>query len=260
MEGPPGVALQDGEASLGMIPRSVLQIFQAAHSLKEKGWEYRMEAQYLEIYNESLRDLLAGEVGGEDGGDASKTGKLDIKHHPTSGRTTVTDACVIEVTSAGDVFRLLRRASRNRAVAATECNERSSRSHSVFTLRLEGRNPTTDATSSGILNLIDLAGSERLAVSKSTGDRLKETQAINKSLSSLGDVIMALANRDAHIPYRNSKLTYLLQNSLGGNSKTLMFVNVAPELASFNESISSLRFATKVNACTIGTATKRVKG
>lgn len=119
--------------------------------------------------------------------------------------------------SPSKVANLLKKASQNRAVGATNINERSSRSHSVFTLRLKGKNSVTGEVSTGVLNLIDLAGSERLSASGSTGDRLKETQAINKSLSSLGDVIYALATskEGSHIPYRNSKLTYLLQNSLG---------------------------------------------
>ena len=157
------------------------------------------------------------------------------------------------------VLNLLKKASENRAVGKTNCNERSSRSHSVFILKLSGVNKLTEEKCEGVLNLIDLAGSERLSSSGASGDRLKETQAINKSLSSLADVIYALGNKDAHVPYRNSKLTYLLQNSLGGNSKTLMFVNVSPLAGNFQETICSLRFATKVNSCEIGTAKRSTK-
>jgi len=158
-------------------------------------------------------------------------------------------------------------------VAATLINERSSRSHSVFTLRISGVNVGIDGTvgtgerCEGSLNLVDLAGSERLNVSFANGadkERVKETQNINRSLSALGDVIAALGEKgekggDKHIPYRNSKLTYLLQNSLSGNSKTLMVLNLSPLAAHLNESLTSLRFATKVNNTTIGTAKKQTR-
>jgi kinesin family protein C1 len=196
MEGPDKLHGPD-DVHTGMIPRAVKQIYSAAEKLKEKGWAYSMEAQFLEIYNETLRDLLSKD---------NETKKHEIRHDNAKARTTVTDATNIVVDTPEAVFELLDRASKNRAVAATNCNERSSRSHSVFTLRLTGTNTVTDETCYGVLNLIDLAGSERLSSSGSTGERLKETQAINKSLSCLGDVIYSLANKDAHIPYRNSKV------------------------------------------------------
>lgn len=110
----------------------------------------------------------------------------------------------------------------------------------------------------GTLNLCDLAGSERLARSHATGDRLKETQAINKSLSALSTVFVALANKQAHVPYRDSKLTYLLQNSFSGSGKTLMIVNLSPTHASQQESLCSLRFAAKVHNTELGEAKRRV--
>lgn len=244
---------QSDEQLLGMIPRAVLQIFSTAQSLKkDKRWEFNFEASYLEIYNETIQDLLTSNPGENDS-------KLEIRHLPNSTKTIVTDLTIIPVESPESVLTLLKRAGHNRAVAETLCNDRSSRSHSVFILKIVGNNAATGESIEGLLNLIDLAGSERLSQSGSTGDRLKETQAINKSLSSLGDVISALANKDSHVPYRNSKLTYLLQHSLGGNSKTLMFVNVSPALNNFNETLCSLRFATKVNSCQIGTARRNQK-
>ncbi|KAG9042950.1 kinesin-like nuclear fusion protein [Tulasnella sp. UAMH 9824] len=240
------------EETRGMIPRAVRHVFQVAQQLQKKGWSYRMEGQFLEIYNETIVDLLG----------KGNDGKHEIKHEK-NGRTTVTDVVVYPLRSPDQVQNLLNLAQSRRTVHATLMNERSSRSHSVFTLRIIGTNDTSGETSEGCLNLVDLAGSERLKESGASSDknRLKETQAINKSLSALGDVIAALGEKgstgDKHIPYRNSKLTYLLQNSLSGNSKTLMFVNVSPLAASLGESICSLRFATKVNNTTLGTAKKQ---
>ncbi|ESK93165.1 kinesin family protein [Moniliophthora roreri MCA 2997] len=254
------------EVTQGMIPRAVEQVFRVSQDLKSKGWEYTMEGQFLEIYNETINDLLGK-------GDFDKK-KHDIKHDPKTGSTRVTDLTVIPLQSPTQVRTLLAQAASRRSVAATLMNERSSRSHSVFTLRISGVNTRTGETCEGCLNLVDLAGSERINVSfgnsfgtgaNAAGDkeRLRETQSINRSLSALGDVIAALGEKgergDKHIPYRNSKLTYLLQNSLSGNSKTLMVLNLSPLAAHLNESLTSLRFATKVNNTTIGTAKKQAR-
>jgi kinesin family protein C1 len=145
----------------------------------------------------------------------------------------------ITVKDEAHIYQLLKKAENNRVVAETMCNERSSRSHLIFQIKVD----------KSTLNLIDLAGSERLNTTKVEGERQKETLAINKSLSALADVISALKEK-RHVPYRNSKLTFLLQNYLGSlSSKTLMIVNLNP--ISINESLCSLRFAAKVNSCTM---------
>lgn len=240
----------DDPESQGMIPRSVIQIFETIKELETKGWKYNMEASFLEIYNETIRDLLGND----------KDVKHEIKLTGTSSNdVSVTNLTLVNVETDQQITTLLKKASHNRAVAETKCNEHSSRSHSVLRLKLTGENSLSGEACVGTLNLVDLAGSERLKDSGSEGQRLKETLSINKSLSTLGNVIMALGNKDSHIPYRNSKLTYLLQNSLGGNSKTLMFVNANPKEECFQETLNSLRFATKVNQCNIGTAQKKAK-
>merc|ERR1712156_668004 len=236
---------------LGIIPKTITKIFEETSSLVEKGWKYKMEASFLEIYNEEIRDLLATEKGL----------KYDIKKaNAKTNDIYVTNLKIEDVTDGSENIKiLLKRAQKNRAVAATNCNERSSRSHSVFVLKITGKNSFTSESCTGTLNLVDLAGSERLKESGSTGQRLEETKSINGSLSALSKVIMALAsNKDGHIPYRDSKLTHLLMNSLGGNSKTLMFVNLSPREDYYNETLNSLRFAKRVNSCQIGTATKKI--
>ncbi|KAH1548919.1 hypothetical protein LV164_001668 [Aspergillus fumigatus] len=238
----------------GMIPRAVHQIYQTAQSLEEKGWRYTMEGNFVEVYNENLNDLL---------GKAEELDKKkhEIRHDMQRCKTTITDITTVRLESPEMVESMLKRAAANRSVAATKANERSSRSHSVFILKLLGENHITGERSEGTLNLVDLAGSERLSHSQATGERLKETQNINRSLSCLGDVIAALGQgkEGGHIPYRNSKLTYLLQFSLGGNSKTLMFVMCSPLQAHLAETLTSLKFATKVHNTHIGTAKRQTR-
>ncbi|XP_077340802.1 kinesin-like protein KIFC1 isoform X1 [Lithobates pipiens] len=243
MEGPDNIS----EETMGMIPRAIQQIFRSAEELKIKGWQYKFTASFLEIYNETIKDLLVNRP--------DKKHEYEIrKVNTTSNEVYVTNLRYVEVSSVEEVHDLLHAAKTHRSVAKTALNDRSSRSHSVFQLKIEGENKLRDIHTSSVLSLIDLAGSERLDRSLSTGDRLKETQSINTSLSTLGMVITSLCNKESHIPYRNSKLTYLLQNSLGGNSKVLMFVNISPLEENFAESVNSLRFASKVNECVIGTA------
>ncbi|KAL0406888.1 UNVERIFIED_CONTAM: Kinesin-like protein KIN-14N [Sesamum latifolium] len=241
-----------GPDQKGLIPRSLEQVFETRQILEAQGWKYEMQVSMLEIYNETIRDLLAPNRSSFDVTRVENSGKQYAIKHDANGNTHVSDLTIVDVRSSKEVSYLLERAAQSRSVGKTQMNEQSSRSHFVFTLRIMGVNESTDQQVQGVLNLIDLAGSERLSKSGSTGDRLKETQAINKSLSSLSDVIFALAKKEEHVPFRNSKLTYLLQPCLGGDSKTLMFVNVSPDPSSVGESLCSLRFAARVNACEIG--------
>lgn len=192
----------------GMIPRAVHQIYETAQGLEEKGWRYTMAGNFVEVYNENLNDLLGNP-------DELDKKKHEIRHDNQRGKTTITDITTVNLDSPQMVESILKNADANRSVAATKANERSSRSHSVFILKLMGENHITGERSEGTLNLVDLAGSERLSHSGATGDRLKETQNINRSLSSLGDVIAALGQgkEGGHIPYRNSKVCFFVPSS-----------------------------------------------
>lgn len=193
---------------------------------------------FLEIYNEILYDLL----------DSSGTTKeLEIRMANAKNKTDVYVSNIIEeaVKTKNHLRQLMAIAKSNRATACTAGNERSSRSHAVTKIQLIGTHREKTELSIGSINLVDLAGSE----SPKTSTRMDETKNINRSLSELSNVILALVQKNEHIPYRNSKLTHLLMPSLGGNSKTLMFVNVSPFQDCFNETVKSLRFASQVNAC-----------
>lgn len=247
----------------GIIPRALKQLFVEAQGAAAQGWTYEMQVAMLEIYNEEIRDLV---------GNGPPPGKKHtIINGPTEGVTdkagdktgeksygVVTYLEWVPVEGVAEVDALLRRSTGHRAVGATACNEQSSRSHMVFMLQVQGSNEVTGQRTSGALNLVDLAGSERIGKSEVAGARLKETQAINKSLSALGDVIAALGQRESHVPYRNSKLTHLLQRSLGGAGKALMLCNVSPTEENAAETLCTLRFAAKVNATEIGTARRNI--
>jgi kinesin family protein C1 len=251
-------------AMRGIIPRSVEKILSMAKIMQSQKWKFSVSASFLEIYNEDLKDLLVSMKPG--GARQSKPDKLAIKRNK-EGKSFVEGLAEVPI-EIGDssegmeqLAALMAVAGRARSVAKTKMNAQSSRSHSVFMLHLRGYNEESGAIVHGALNLCDLAGSERLDRSGAGADavRLKETQAINKSLSCLGDVFNALATGASHVPYRNSKLTYLLQDCLSGDGKALMFVSLSPTTASSNESLCSLRFAERVNTVELGKATKNIQ-
>eukprot|EP00929_Paragymnodinium_shiwhaense_P032793 TRINITY_DN18127_c0_g1_i1.p1 TRINITY_DN18127_c0_g1~~TRINITY_DN18127_c0_g1_i1.p1 ORF type:complete len:866 (-),score=215.98 TRINITY_DN18127_c0_g1_i1:273-2621(-) len=237
----------------GLIPRSLHKIFQAAEAARPLGWSWTLQATFLEIYNESLRDLLRGSADAAAGGPC---GGHVIVHDDAWG-TTVTNMSCVEVTSIEQINGLMDAAMKQRAVGATDVNAVSSRSHSVFALYLKGTNKELGSELHGALHLVDLAGSERLSKTGSTGDRLKEACLINRSLSSLVDVFSAKAEGRTHVPFRNSKLTHLMEPCLSGQGKTLMLVHVGPECDSANEALCALRFAKQVSQCDTGGRPKR---
>jgi len=254
MMGPDGERNSD---NWGVNYRALYNLFDLAAEMSTEtsvgSATVRFQVEMVEIYNETIRDLL--------GGEEANSKKLEIKSGGPRG-PFVPDLTTRDVAGPEDVFALMAEGEKNRAVGTTSMNERSSRSHSILTLRVEVSQSHSGGskTLQGCLNLVDLAGSERVGRSEATGDRLKEAQHINKSLSALGDVISSLGQHGKgsgnHVPYRNSKLTHLLQDSLGGNSKTLMFAHVSPELASHGETMSTLNFAARVKTVEIGPARK----
>lgn len=221
----------------GIIPNSFAHIF--GHIAKaEDNKRFLVCVSYLEIYNEKVRDLL-----GKD-----QMQKLEVKERPDAG-ICVRGLSQSVVENADDMEMYLIQGHKKRSVGATNMNEHSSRSHAIFTITIECSERDTDGNQHvriGKLHLVDLAGSERVKKSGATGQRFKEATKINLSLSTLSNVISALVyGRSTHIPYRNSKLTRLLQDSLGGNSKTMMCANIGPAEFNYEETINTLRYANR---------------
>jgi len=208
---------------------------------------FSIEVGMLEIYNDDVFDLLSP---------SGNKKSVDIRRD-SEGRVGVPDMTKEKVNSLEDVLNLLAKGNKNRAVAATSLNEHSSRSHMVLNVQVtstvEGEPPNK-----GNLFLVDLAGSERVLKSEVVGKALDEAKHINKSLAALGNVMEALDRKASHVPYRDSKLTHLLQDSLGGNSRTMMVVTVCPTSNSYDETQCALKFATRVRRINLGTAQRNV--
>jgi hypothetical protein len=227
--------------SMGLTPRVCKEIFRLARRDKSK-LKFTVKFYMCELYKDDLVDLLTS-ASAEDA--VSSGAKLMIKKD-TRGVVRVEGATERTCASADDLMCAIEDGSNKRQTASTLMNSESSRSHLVMGILLEVTNLTTNVTTVGKLSLVDLAGSERVGKTGAEGDRFEEAKAINKSLSALGDVIGALTSGQKHIPYRNHKLTMLLSDSLGGNAKTLMFVNVSPVDYNFAETTNSLAFASRV--------------
>ena len=204
--------------------------------LDEKGDEdtiFQLKFSILQIYKEVIYDLLTGEK------------DLKIKEHPTKG-IYVEGLSEVYIDNPDTFYQLLAISQDHRVVSGTKLNHFSSRSHTIFILEVTQTNEKTNIQKKGILNLVDLAGSEKVSKTGAVGETLEEAKKINLSLSALGNVIHSLTSTSDYIPYRDSKLTRILQESLGGNYKTSLIVACSPHLSNFEESLSSLKFAQRV--------------
>ncbi|XP_024900370.1 kinesin-like protein KIFC3 [Pteropus alecto] len=232
------------------INQQALQLLFSEVQEKASDWEYTITVSAAEIYNEVLRDLLGQEP----------QEKLEIRLCPDgSGQLYVPGLTEFQVQSVDDINKVFEFGHTNRTTEFTNLNEHSSRSHALLIVTVRGVDCSTGLRTTGKLNLVDLAGSERVGKSGAEGSRLREAQHINKSLSALGDVIAALRSRHSHVPFRNSKLTYLLQDSLSGDSKTLMVVQVSPVEKNTSETLYSLKFAERVRSVELGPGSRRAE-
>ncbi|KAG7401491.1 Kinesin member [Phytophthora boehmeriae] len=223
-------------ANAGMIPRALQQVFSIANKRK-MAYTDTLRVSMVEIYNDQIMDLLHE--------DSSGSGKNAVAKNET-------DITARDVSGYVQVDAVMRDGNANRNIAATKMNMESSRSHALVFLHLESQHRETREVRTSTLCLVDLAGSERISRSQVEGDRLRETQHINKSLAALGDVVYALQHKAKHTPYRNSKLTYMLRDMLSGQAKTLLMLQLSPDSADVEETTCSLQFGARVSQVQMG--------
>merc|ERR1712039_1089505 len=226
----------------GTAPRTIDELFRVIDQGKER-FTYTVMASMLELYRNDIVDLLVK------GNPAASKSKLNIRTDKT-GMVIVEHLTEEECQSPEELTQLLEKGNKQRTVAATAMNSESSRSHLVLVIKIVSVNKETKDQLRGKLLLCDLAGSERLKKSQVEKEQEKEAIEINRSLTALGDVIEALTKQSKMIPYRNHKLTQLMQDSLGGSAKTLMFVNCSPASSNLNETVMSLKYATRAKKIT----------
>lgn len=226
----------DDPEQKGIIPRITEQIFTAISEGSDT-IDWLLRVSYMEIYMEQIRDLL-------------KPTNSNLPIHEEKGKGVYVKGLTdVYVQSAEEVYGIMRIGSDARKVASTNMNQESSRSHSIFVINVEQENRETKSKKSGTLFLVDLAGSEKVGKTGASGQTLEEAKKINKSLSALGMVINALTDgKSTHVPYRDSKLTRILQESLGGNSRTTLIVCCSPSSYNDQETLSTLRFGTRAKA------------
>ncbi|KAM3253832.1 hypothetical protein ACQJBY_047746 [Aegilops geniculata] len=243
--------MEGTEGARGVNYRILDELFRVVKDRHDL-FQYEITVSALEVYNEQIHDLLL--TGSQPG---TTTKRLEVRQ-VAEGVHHVPGLVEARVSNMDEAWDVLQTGSKARVVGSTNANEHSSRSHCIHCVMVKGENLMNGERTNSKLWLIDLAGSERVAKTDAQGERLKEAQNINKSLSALGDVISALATKSQHIPFRNSKLTHLLQDSLSGDSKTLMFVQISPNENDVGETLCSLNFASRVRGIELGQARKQV--
>ncbi|XP_054720826.1 kinesin-like protein KIF11 [Uloborus diversus] len=231
------------DPSAGIIPRSLHQLFEEL--TKEENVEFTVRVSFLELYNEELFDLLS----------LTELSRLRLfEDSSKKGSVIIQGLEEVKVDSKDEVYSILEKGTSRRQTAATLLNAASSRSHTVFSVTVRVKENTIDGEElikTGKLNLVDLAGSENVGRSGAVDKRAREAGNINQSLLTLGRVITALIEKQPHVPYRESKLTRLLQDSLGGHTKTSIIATISPALCNFDETLSTLDYATKAKSITI---------
>eukprot|EP00051_Salpingoeca_urceolata_P025200 m.448895 g.448895 ORF g.448895 m.448895 type:complete len:943 (+) comp20315_c14_seq55:137-2965(+) len=236
------------EDNIGVNKRAVAELLRVCEERTDVNYE--LTVSLLEIYNEKITDLLAASMENQ---------QCDVRQDPKTKAHYVSNLTERPFDSVDDIIQTLADGDSNRHVAATKMNSQSSRSHLVLTITIAGHDTVSGQSSTGRLTLVDLAGSERVAKTEAAGQRLVEAAAINKSLTALGQVFAALRTSQSHVPYRNSKLTHLLADSLGGDAKTCVFINVSPADSNLSETLSTLKFGQAIRTIELGPMGKQGK-